>query len=231
MVIASMLLSSMLFSSTAAYAQMISGVDGGPQPSEEQLSSTQIGSNIDYIFTGTGSGTLGATAFSNADFIITMWGNTGDVMDIGGGEVFHVIGNAAEVEIVGVGTASVIPVFRTFVNHNTDSVGFSSAGPDYYDLFGVPVDTYFLATNFGPVCVQNPFIGQFNIPTDAGNFIISSTSAEGCFVSQLKTSVGGELIPLETTMVLVSGAQYTAAWMIPAIVSAIGIAIVIARKF
>jgi len=32
-------------------------------------------------------------------------------------------------------------------------------------------------------------------------------------------------------MVLVSGAQYTAAWMIPVIVSVIGSGIVIARKF
>jgi len=44
-------------------------------------------------------------------------------------------------------------------------------------------------------------------------------------------AVGGDIIPLETTMVLVAGAQYTAAWMIPAIVSAIGIGIVLARKF
>ena len=43
--------------------------------------------------------------------------------------------------------------------------------------------------------------------------------------------VGGELIPLDTTMVLVAGTHSFAAWMIPAIVSAIGIAIVIARKF
>ena len=45
------------------------------------------------------------------------------------------------------------------------------------------------------------------------------------------TMVGGELIPLDTTMVLVAGTQTTAAWMIPVIVSAIGIGIVIARKF
>jgi len=32
-------------------------------------------------------------------------------------------------------------------------------------------------------------------------------------------------------MVLVAGAQYNAAWMIPVIISAIGFAIVIARKF
>jgi len=43
--------------------------------------------------------------------------------------------------------------------------------------------------------------------------------------------VGGELIPLDSTMILAAGAQYTAAWMIPVIVSGIGIGIVIARKF
>jgi len=44
-------------------------------------------------------------------------------------------------------------------------------------------------------------------------------------------AVGGDMIQMETTTVLAAGAQYTAAWMIPVIVSAIGIGIVIARKF
>ncbi len=48
---------------------------------------------------------------------------------------------------------------------------------------------------------------------------------------QCLAAVGGEFIGIETTSVLAAGAQYTAAWMIPAIVSAIGIGIVIARKF
>jgi len=46
-----------------------------------------------------------------------------------------------------------------------------------------------------------------------------------------KMAVGGDIIPLDSTMVLVAGAQYAAAWMIPAIVAAAGIGIVIARKF
>jgi len=44
-------------------------------------------------------------------------------------------------------------------------------------------------------------------------------------------AIGGDIVPLDTTMVLAAGAQYTAAWMIPVLVSGIGIAIVIARKF
>ena len=43
--------------------------------------------------------------------------------------------------------------------------------------------------------------------------------------------VGGELIPLDTTSLLLAGAQMNAAWMIPVIVAGIGFAIVIARKF
>ncbi len=44
-------------------------------------------------------------------------------------------------------------------------------------------------------------------------------------------SIGGEIIPLDSTMVLVAGTHSVAAWMIPVIVSAIGIGIVITRKF
>jgi len=43
--------------------------------------------------------------------------------------------------------------------------------------------------------------------------------------------VGGELIPLDTSALLLAGTYSTAAWMIPVIVSGIGFAIVIARKF
>jgi len=45
------------------------------------------------------------------------------------------------------------------------------------------------------------------------------------------TAIGGELIPIETTSLILAGTQSVAAWMIPVLVSAIGIGIVIARKF
>ena len=43
--------------------------------------------------------------------------------------------------------------------------------------------------------------------------------------------VGGTLVPIDSTALLLVGAQMTAAWMIPVIIAGIGIAIVIARKF
>ena len=44
-------------------------------------------------------------------------------------------------------------------------------------------------------------------------------------------TVGGIFEGVDTTSLLVAGTQANAAWMIPVIVSAIGIGIVIARKF
>ncbi len=43
--------------------------------------------------------------------------------------------------------------------------------------------------------------------------------------------VGGELIPIDSTALLLAGAQANALWLIPAIVAAVGIGIVITRKF
>ena len=43
--------------------------------------------------------------------------------------------------------------------------------------------------------------------------------------------VGGAVSPIDTTSLLLAGAQMNSAWLIPVIVSVIGIGIVIARKF
>jgi len=53
----------------------------------------------------------------------------------------------------------------------------------------------------------------------------SGTLPDDCF-----PLVGGSLIPVNTTMVLLAGTQSVAAWMIPVIVAGIGFAIVISRK-
>ena len=75
------------------------------------------------------------------------------------------------------------------------------------------------------------------IDCDDGEFctIDSCDSATGCFTTPNTAPecqlVAGSLTPIDTTMVLAAGVQSISAWMIPIIVSAAGIAIVIARKF
>ncbi len=50
-------------------------------------------------------------------------------------------------------------------------------------------------------------------------------------VADFCPDVGGVFEGVDTTSLLVAGAQMNAAWMIPVLVSGIGFAIVIARKF
>ena len=50
-------------------------------------------------------------------------------------------------------------------------------------------------------------------------------------VADFCPDVGGVFEGVDTTSLVVAGAQMSAAWMIPVIVSGIGFAIVIARKF
>ncbi len=66
---------------------------------------------------------------------------------------------------------------------------------------------------------------------DLGQADVLCVMAEKTPPTPRVSAVGGDIVPLDSTMILAAGAQYTAAWMIPVIVSGIGIAVVIARKF
>jgi len=68
-------------------------------------------------------------------------------------------------------------------------------------------------------------------PGDVTVWSIDLSGVITCIEGSCLPLVGGELIPLDTTSLIVAGAQMNASWMIPVIVSGIGIAIVIARKF
>jgi len=45
------------------------------------------------------------------------------------------------------------------------------------------------------------------------------------------TVVGGEIIPIESTAVLLTAAYMTTSWLVPVVVASIGIGIVLARRF
>ena len=106
--------------------------------------------------------------------------------------------------------------------------------------FGQSIDTCFVDSAISSIDANNiatlvefwtchPNPDDERIWIDIGGADVRSVNV--WTVSFDSQAVGGEIIPLDTTMVLVAGSQNTAAWMIPVIVSGIGIAIVIARKF
>ena len=116
--------------------------------------------------------------------------------------------------------------------------------------FNADADLLFLeAYNIGDGLVDSdtflipaPFVGMITLSVSGPGIVYVLTGAndpssggDSVFTDNITfeclRAVGGEFLGVDTTAVLVSGAQYTAAWMIPVIVSGIGIAIVIARKF
>jgi hypothetical protein len=93
---------------------------------------------------------------------------------------------------------------------------------------------------FAETIVNNGNLNVFGILINNGNFINNGAVLDCGIITGTdlplpgivnRCTVGGELIPLDTSALILAGAQMNSAWMIPVIVSAIGIGIVIARKF
>ena len=195
--------------------------------------------DIDYVFTGTGTGNLGTSNFVNADFTVTVWGNTCNVMEILRPDTFTNRALMAKVEVAGVGSAMVTEETGVFSNIDPviDAVGWSEFIGDDLQLditnmrpAGVTAANYKLTTNFGPVFDPTPFGFQVTVSTDAGIFDVQNIR-DGSFTARIKEAIGGDISPMSTSALLLAGSQNMMAWMLPVIVSAIGIGIVIARKF
>ena len=195
--------------------------------------------DIDYVFTGTGTGNLGTSNFADADFTVRVWGNTCNVMEILRPGTFTNRALMASVEVVGVGTAMVTEETGVFSNTDplSDTVGWSEFTGDNLNVdinnlvnVGVAAANYQLTTNFGPVFDPTPFGFQVTVSTDAGIFDVQNIR-DGSFTARIKEAIGGDISPMSTSALLLAGSQNMMAWMIPVIVSGIGFGIVIARKF
>jgi len=86
------------------------------------------------------------------------------------------------------------------------------------------------------VCLNNDAYISFDPQGERYLYYTQTTRERDNLLQQIKADkierfIGGELISLDTTMVLLGATKTTASWMIPVLVSAIGIGIVIARKF
>jgi len=105
--------------------------------------------------TGTGSGQIGATSFTNATFTISDTVDTANRQVIPSGGGFFIDDSSASIAITGVGTYPFSSPTRTFVNNSVTSVGFSRAGFGGSDLFDGPGDpafsTWDLLTGIGPI--------------------------------------------------------------------------------
>ena len=95
---------------------------------------------------------------------------------------------------------------------------------------GPDMKCYFIAGETPPTDPQpHVYADQFGGPST----VDPDPAVFFCVMAQKSspTPVGGEFLGVDTTSLLLAGAQANALWLIPVIVSAVGIGIVLARKF
>ena len=177
-------------------------IDPVPITSTAVTSSTTLQSGVDYKIRITGKFFIGGPGQADAEWAFTS-ANTG--------EIDHCFGDPNDIDLgVGINDAVVDndkqPEYGAFATNHIYEIDFTGLGStidvNYHDCF------------YGD-----------NVYLSDEQFILE------IFAPESASPVGGELIPLDTTMILLAGTQTTASWLIPVIVSAIGIGIIIARKF
>jgi hypothetical protein len=123
---------------------------------------TAVAAPITYIYTGTGSGTVGGTPFTDAAFTITAQADTDDLASCGGScqEINHL---STSIVISGVGTYVFSSPLRTFLNNTPGLSRQDPPGGDLYSLQG-NFSGWDLVSNWGPVNTTGSLI-QWASPT------------------------------------------------------------------
>jgi hypothetical protein len=105
---------------------------------------------ITYIYTGTGSGSIGGTPFTDAAFTITGQADTDDLASCGGScrEIDHL---STSVTIAGVGTFTITSPLRTFLNNTPGLSRQNPPGGDLYNLYNGNFVGWDLVSDWGPV--------------------------------------------------------------------------------
>ncbi len=162
--------------------------------------------SIQNTFTGSGSGSIGQTSFSDAAFTIVALGQTSGVSALTFGNGYALEHQSASITIEGVGTFDFLTPTRTFVNNDVEAIGFAR-GPDGTDLFNfdtVPgADTWDMLSSFSHSGFG--FLLQWAdtpVNTTGGVLVFESN---GEVMGSFTSTVGGE-IPEPSSVLLVSTA-------------------------
>jgi hypothetical protein len=152
-----------------------------------------FGSPITFTYTGTGSGSIGGSAFGDSAFSITGLGDTTNRQTLTGG--FVIDHSSASIAIVGVGSFSFVTSTRTFFNEFSDLAGFSRGGALGSDLFYGPatvlLDGWNMLTSIGPVAGNTSLLQWALLPviTSGGQLLFNDGTAPGTFTAVVSGSV------------------------------------------
>jgi hypothetical protein len=139
--------------------------------------------DLTYSVVGTGTGSLGATNFTNALVTVSFTGNTVDVMGSGG--FFSNTVGTATVTVTGIGTATFTDAMEAFVNQGMIAAGVVdlTLSGSVFDTFNAAFATYDLRTPLGPLSGA-PFIRpDLTFPTTLGGFHLASIAGNSTFTA------------------------------------------------
>lgn len=129
---------------------------------------------ITYTESAIGTGLLGKSDFTNALVTITATGNTGNVVDLGGG-IFVII-LPAELTVQGLGTTTFTDIIQFVSNNGVGDAGVGDNTNGRAVLFtnNSVFHTYNLQTGIGPISGASGFNSGASFGTADGAFVTTS---------------------------------------------------------
>jgi len=131
---------------------------------------------VTYTINANGTGSLGGTAFSDSDFVITAYADTEDVVPFGQG--FTVANFNINISVVGIGNGDLANANTSSSNRFTNLAGFGDIDQDLAILaVSNPIfGSYDLKSSIGPIA--GPPVKSFgSYPTTAGLFVMNSVTS------------------------------------------------------
>lgn len=135
---------------------------------------------ITYIYSGTGSGTFGEQAFSDASFTIAAQADTSNIMSWQETNLQNTH-DSTTITITGIGTHEILSPSHTWHQTAGDGGLGENLGANWITLsggfaLGAEWFSYALDTNIGPIVVDDPLsVNQFNnVSTSGGTLSFSA---------------------------------------------------------
>lgn len=134
---------------------------------------------ITFIYSSTGSGSIGATSFTNAAFTVTGIGDTANRIE--GALSYGLYHDTTTINITGVGQFNITTPISSFTPKTGTFAGFGRDGPgNLFHFTNGAVTGYDMLTSLGPLSGSGQLLGWAATPlvtTSGGDLVFNNASS------------------------------------------------------